>query len=131
MLLFWKYNMQCIDALSGLYIWRRQTNKGYAYWASMSFFCRKMVWKDFAGIFPGQQLSGQLRRKEVRQSLCVHCVPVCACVPPVLPWTAAVGGDKRGRQRVREARPENFLCFFVLRKLEESHALDQIPLTGW
>ena len=71
-----------------------------------------MVWKDFAGIFPGQRLSGQLGRKEVRQSLCVHCVPVCACVPPVLPWTAAVGGDKRRRQRVREARPENFLCFF-------------------
>ena len=43
----------------------------------MSFFGRKMVWKDFAGIFPGQQLSGQLGRKEVRQSLCVHCVPVC------------------------------------------------------
>ena len=95
----------------------------------MSFFCRKMVWKDFAGIFPGQQLSGQLGRKEVRQSLCVHCVPVClcACVPPVLPRTAAVVGDRRRRQRVREARPENFLCFFVLRKLEESQLLDQIP----
>ena len=89
-----------------------------------------MVWKDFAGIFPGQRLSGQLGRKEVRQSLCVHCVPVCACVPPVLPWTAAVGGDRRRRQRVREARPENFLCFFVLRKLEEFQLLDQIPRKG-
>ena len=101
----------------------------------MSFFGRKMVWKDFAGIFPGQQLSGQLGRKEVRQSLCVHCVPVCLCAcvctaPPVLPWTAAVVGDRRRRQRVREARPEKFLCSFVLRKLEESQLLDQIPRKG-
>ena len=80
-------------------------------------FCRKMVWKDFAGIFPGQQLSGQLGRKEVRQSLCVLCSCVCT-VPPVHPRTAAVVGDRRRRQRVREARPENFLCFFFFENLK-------------
>ena len=39
-------------------------------------------------------------------------------------------GDRRRRQRVREARPEKFLCSFVLRKLEESQLLDQIPRKG-
>ena len=79
-------------------------------------------------------------RRCVRACVCTvclcACVPVCApcaCVctaPPVLPWTAAVVGDRRRRQRVREARPEKFLCFFVLRKLEEFRLLDHIPRKG-
>ena len=100
----------------------------------IGYQCRFLVEKWFGRtllvyFLDSNSVASLEERRCVRACVCTVCLCAWVCTaPPVLPWTAAVVGDRRRRQRVRKARPEKFLCFFVLRKLEESQLLDQIPL---